>query len=90
VRVHWLRARAQADRWCEERLLLTYEMQWTVKSFLKKSKTWRTHVSTGIGGSAPTHSTIAYTDRQATTWRAMAVLSDHEFKLSNPNYVSPL
>ena len=39
-RVHWLRAQAQKMRWREEVTLLTYEMQWTVRYFIHKSKFW--------------------------------------------------
>ncbi|KAF9546258.1 hypothetical protein CPC08DRAFT_649119 [Agrocybe pediades] len=101
-RVHWLRARAQADRWREERLLVTYEMQWTVRSFLHKCTNWRkacepTAPVLGAPGvlakaSAPRDSpgARAYAERQANTWLALAVLSDRQFKIANKYYKSPI
>ncbi|KAF9552131.1 hypothetical protein CPC08DRAFT_647294, partial [Agrocybe pediades] len=88
-RVHWLRARAQADRWREECQLLTYEMQWTVRSFVQKSKLWLV-LKNAHNGSAPSPGTRAYADRQSRTWHAMAVLSDRDFRTINKNYISPL
>ncbi|KAF8150124.1 hypothetical protein B0H34DRAFT_826383 [Crassisporium funariophilum] len=39
--VHWLRARALNHRWHEEVVLVTYEMQWTVRYFLHQCKQWQ-------------------------------------------------
>ena len=40
-RVHWLRGRAQRDRWAEEVILVTYEMQWTVRHFQHNAGIWQ-------------------------------------------------
>ena len=40
-RVHWLRARAQKNRWDEELLLLKYEMEWTTRALLHKARVWQ-------------------------------------------------
>ncbi|KAF8157947.1 hypothetical protein B0H34DRAFT_858828 [Crassisporium funariophilum] len=40
-RVHWLRARALNHRWHKEVVLVTYEMQWTVRYFLHQCKQWQ-------------------------------------------------
>ncbi|KAF9539539.1 hypothetical protein CPC08DRAFT_613590, partial [Agrocybe pediades] len=66
-RVHWLRARAQADHWREECQLLTYEMQWTVRSFVQKSKLWL-GLKNAHNGGALSPGARAYADRQSRTW----------------------
>ena len=40
-RVHWLQSQAQRNRWREEFLLVTYEMQWTVWYFIYHSQWWQ-------------------------------------------------
>ncbi|KAF9525991.1 hypothetical protein CPB83DRAFT_726711, partial [Crepidotus variabilis] len=39
-RVHWLRGRAESQRWAEEVTLLEHEMQWTVNSHLFQASLW--------------------------------------------------
>jgi hypothetical protein len=39
-RVHWLRARAQKNRWQEEFTLVKYEMEWTSRFFLYRAEEW--------------------------------------------------
>ena len=39
--VHWLRLQAQRNQWREEFLLVTYEMQWTVRYFIHHSQQWQ-------------------------------------------------
>jgi len=41
-RVHWLKAKARRDRWQEERILLTSEMQWTELFFRHRGSRWKT------------------------------------------------
>ncbi|PPQ92912.1 hypothetical protein CVT25_009177 [Psilocybe cyanescens] len=38
--VHWLRARAQKNRWNEEIILVEYEMIWTVRYFAHRREEW--------------------------------------------------
>ncbi|KAF9552461.1 hypothetical protein CPC08DRAFT_646869 [Agrocybe pediades] len=98
-RVHWLRARAQAERWHEERLLVTYEMQWTVRSFLHKSEDWKKAALPGrtdppgvtaLPQRRDSPGAKAYAQRQAHTWLALAVISDRKFKIANKYYKSPI
>ena len=39
--VHWLWGRAQHDCWAEEVILITYEMQWTVRHFQHNAGIWQ-------------------------------------------------
>lgn len=84
--VHWLRARAQKNRWHEELTLVTYEMQWTVRSFLHKSKLWeqaQNAVDTSSGSRA-------YAHRQETLWRRFALGADKLFKNTTIVYETPI
>ena len=38
--VHWIRARAQKNRWREEHTLVGYEMQWTIRYYIHCAKMW--------------------------------------------------
>lgn len=85
-RVHFLRARALRNRWNEEHVLLSYEMQWTVRFFLNKSKKWKVGADTsGISRGAK-----AYALRQESRWKRMAVESDKIFKNTSFQYVTPI
>jgi hypothetical protein len=75
-RVHWLRARAQKQRWMEEFTLVGYEMTWTVNYFLHQSGLWENR---GIAAENP--GAVAYAVRKAAMWRAMAGISDKFFGL---------
>ncbi|KAF8057043.1 hypothetical protein FPV67DRAFT_1677798 [Lyophyllum atratum] len=48
-RVHYLRARANRNRWAEELRLVGYEMQWTTRYFLHQATIWRDR---GLGAAA--------------------------------------
>ena len=85
-RVHFLRARALRNRWKEEHILLSYEMQWTVRNFLKNSEKWRQGAdTTDISSGAK-----AYALRQESRWKGMAVQSDKLFKNTSFQYVTPI
>ncbi|KAF8965105.1 hypothetical protein BDZ97DRAFT_1659385, partial [Flammula alnicola] len=86
-RVHWLRARAQTQRWREECILVRYEMQWTVRYFMHKSKTWQSALTSGRPLTA---GAAAYADRKVVMWRQLALISDKSFKNTNVHYESPL
>jgi hypothetical protein len=84
-RVHWLRARAQKDRWHEEVILVTYEMQWTVRYFLQRSKTWEAGAeSVNVSAGAK-----AYALRQGSLWKNLADVADNVFKNTTHLYLSP-
>ncbi|KAF8799518.1 hypothetical protein BYT27DRAFT_7007088, partial [Phlegmacium glaucopus] len=74
-RVHWLRARAQKLRWQEELILVTYEMQWTVRYFVQ-ARQWEA-VAENACVSAGAR---AYAARQETTWQRVALAADSSFR----------
>jgi hypothetical protein len=39
-RVHWLRSKALRDRWEEELLLVSHEMDWAARFFVYKAEQW--------------------------------------------------
>jgi hypothetical protein len=39
-RVNWLRARARAQRWSEEREIVTKEMEWVIGTFRYMERVW--------------------------------------------------
>jgi len=41
-RVHWLKAKSRRDRWREEHIILTSEMQWTELFFRHRASCWKT------------------------------------------------
>ena len=85
-RVHWLRARALKNRWHEEVVLVTYEMQWTVRYFLHKSTTW----SEAIADPSIFSGAKAYAFRQANMWKKLADVADNVFKSMPSRYLSPI
>lgn len=83
-RVHWLRARAQLNRWREEKMLVGYEMQWTVRYFHHQCAMWKSRAilspeSTGAS---------AYASRQSAMWYRRACSAEKEFIICNNNYVT--
>ncbi|KAF9470551.1 hypothetical protein BDN70DRAFT_775409, partial [Pholiota conissans] len=77
-RVHWLRARAQKDRWHEELTIIPYEMEWTVRYFLYESQKWRSAI--GGTGRPISPGAAAYADRKMVMWHLMAIDSDGLFR----------
>lgn len=74
-RVHWLRARAQKNRWEEELLLVTYEMQWTVRYFIHYGNMWQS----ALDDPNITEGAKAYATRQQTMWKTLAFRADKAF-----------
>lgn len=86
-RIHWLRARASAQRWQEEKTLVRYEMQWTVRYFQYHGNKWRQTVAqTPTMAAGPQ----AYAARKAAAWDKMARDADTQFRSISRDYVSPL
>lgn len=83
-RVHWIRARAQRSRWEEELLLVKYEMEWTTRSFLYKTREWQDRFEEPNVDAGPK----AYAARQSSQWWHMALDSDRLFGLANSEYKS--
>src|SRR4051812_43021160 len=82
-RVHWLRARAQQQRWGEEVVLVRYEMQWTVRSFIHKMEQWD-----GRAVGVKEAGAVAYAARQSAVWRALAQNANRSFAAANSSYRS--
>ncbi|PPQ76735.1 hypothetical protein CVT25_004546, partial [Psilocybe cyanescens] len=88
-RVHWLRARAQFQRWDEEKTLVSYEMQWTVSYFMKKSRSWKLAAAgPGRDSAQLPPGVVAYAHRQSEIWHQLAIIADQSYQRSNPNYKS--
>lgn len=85
-RVHWLRSRAQRNRWREEFLLVTYEMQWTVRYFIHHSQRWQLASESTNTLPGP----LAYANRQHASWYELALRADQAFRSTNADYISPL
>ncbi|KAG2004971.1 hypothetical protein CC2G_003473 [Coprinopsis cinerea AmutBmut pab1-1] len=74
-RVNWLRAKSRAERWREEHVLLTSEMEWVPNFFAFKEeecKAWAT-----LTRDLPGHR--AYANRQANMWRLMGAHAEKAF-----------
>ncbi|TFK89216.1 hypothetical protein K466DRAFT_38375 [Polyporus arcularius HHB13444] len=70
----WLRAYARRERWMEERVLVPFEMECTVRYFKKRATDWEGWSRTG---STPGH--LAYGQRQADMWRRLATHAEKAF-----------
>ncbi|KAF9541839.1 hypothetical protein CPC08DRAFT_650444, partial [Agrocybe pediades] len=81
-RVHWLHGRAIYQRWREEEMLLTHEMQWTVRFFFNRSLDW------GKSAQLPmiSHGARAYAARQCAKFILLASRAQSIFKNHNPRY----
>lgn len=86
-RVHWLRARAQRERWKEELMLVKKEMDWTVRYYIHHARVWRERkdVADNMGdiGAA------AYAARKDAMWLEMAAHAAADFQAVNPLYKYP-
>ncbi|KAG1901586.1 uncharacterized protein F5891DRAFT_950384, partial [Suillus fuscotomentosus] len=67
---HWLRAKALWDRWREEMLLVTLEMDWTCKFFLWKTTIWGEHMQESLEKRLPGHG--CYAGRQSHMYSLLA------------------
>src|ERR1700679_4156392 len=81
-RVHWLRSRAQRNRF----LLVTYEMQWTVRYFIYHSQRWQSASRSENTLPGP----LAYANCQQALWHNLALRADKAFRSTNVDYISPL
>lgn len=86
-RVHWLRARAQMQRWAEQFTLVGYEMQWTVRYFQNRCKFW----AQGYLDDCVAPGGKAYCHRQFAFWSSLESMADLTFgKVNKINYKSPV
>jgi hypothetical protein len=90
-------------RWLEEVTLTTYEMQWTVRYFIHKSKFWSEFLNTPATPATPASDEsdfvntpldnagpLAYSKRKHSTWYQLALKADKIFKVINNAYKSPI
>lgn len=90
-RVHWLRARAQLQRWQEELKLVAAEMTWTVRYFVHKSDWCKDMVDRRvIAANDRIGGCVAYAARKAEMWIDRAIRADTAFRQVNFDYQSPL
>ena len=69
-RVHWLRAKAQFERWVEEQDSIHNEAQWIPAFFHSKAMAWKAHMSYSSKGSLKGHE--AYASYQMHTWEELS------------------
>lgn len=68
-RVHWLRAKAQFERWLEEQRSIHNEAEWVPAYFQAKSEMWRRLMFTATQGSLMGHE--AYASAQVHAWEEL-------------------
>ena len=84
-RVHWLRARAQFERWSEEQHSIHNEATWIPTYFHAKAETWKKLMITAMQDSLKGHQ--AYASYQMHAWEE---LSRSSVKALTPITNSPL
>lgn len=75
-RVNWLRARARAQRWSEEREIVTKEMEWAIRTFRYMGGVWEIRAEK-MGKEKPGHK--AYAARETDRWKRWAGVAKTEF-----------
>jgi hypothetical protein len=84
-RVHWLRAKAQFERWVEEQDSIHNEANWIPAYFHAKSEAWRKLMICAFQGSLKGHA--SYASHQMHAWEE---LSRSAAKALSPITDSPL
>ena len=84
--MHYLRARAQHHRWAEEFLLVGYEMQWTVRYFLRQAEIWQQRAVGAAEAGRPGPGPVSYALRKSAAWRTMAHSAEEIFMTVNSSY----
>jgi hypothetical protein len=69
-RVHWLRAKAQLERWLEEQDSIHNEAEWVPAYFHAKVEGWEAWRDMAARDELPGHH--AYASRQAHAWEEMS------------------
>jgi hypothetical protein len=75
-RVNWLRARARAQRWSEEKEIVVKEMEWVVGTFKYMGGIWEARGGK-MGNERPGHR--AYAARETDRWHKWANTARDEF-----------
>jgi len=78
-RVHWLKAKAQRDRWKEEIKFLYHEMDFCVNFMEHQEGLWNDRTSDASANSPADSGLHCYAMRQAGMWRTMAAQARQEF-----------
>ena len=68
--MHWLRAKAQFERWLEEQDSIHNEADWIPAFFQSKAESWRLHMRHSSQGSLKGHE--AYASYQIYAWERLA------------------
>jgi len=63
--VHWLKGRAQKNRWAEELRITQNEMEWVTRFFFSKRREWSTWLASCP---SPSSGHVAYAERQMDMW----------------------
>ncbi|KAH9008300.1 hypothetical protein EDB85DRAFT_2164631 [Lactarius pseudohatsudake] len=69
-RVHWLRAKAQLERWKEEQNSIHNETEWVPAYFRAKAECWKAWMDLAAKEKLPGH--VAYASRQAYAWEGLS------------------
>ena len=69
-KVHWLRAKAQFERWLEEQQSIHNEAEWIPSWFHAKAETWKVLMVTAEEASLRGHQ--AYASHQMHTWEELS------------------
>jgi hypothetical protein len=73
-RVNWLRAKARADRWKEELLIVRHEMSWTINAFVHQTQLW-----TDLKDHSAEDGARAYAAKQEALWNGMCQTARQAF-----------
>ncbi|KAH8980217.1 hypothetical protein EDB86DRAFT_2813871, partial [Lactarius hatsudake] len=68
--VHWLRAKAQFERWKEEQHSIHNEVVWIPAYFHSKAECWKAWMDDAAQAQLPGHK--AYASRQAHAWEELS------------------
>lgn len=78
-RIHWLRARAEKNRWSEELYLTEHEMVWTVKYYMYMAKLWEKRRMEYIHNQG----LKAYAEQQIALWNDLGRVTQNLFRRVN-------
>ncbi|KAF9555065.1 hypothetical protein CPC08DRAFT_643398, partial [Agrocybe pediades] len=82
-RVHWLRARAEKDRWQEELQLTRHEMEWTTRFYMHMAQVWAQHRNNCREKPGFT----AYAEQQIALWNDLGHIVENLFCHHNSTHV---
>ena len=74
--MNWLRARARAQRWSEEKEIVMKEMGWVIGTFRYMGEIWKVR-GEKMGNEKPGHR--AYAARETSRWHRWAEIAKTEF-----------